>query len=75
MNGTSAAKVAGISYRQLDHWIRKGYIRGGNPGSGNQREIAEDEMGVLRHMSTLVHCGFVPERAARMAREIVEGAA
>lgn len=66
------AKRNHITYRQLDHWIRQGYVQGGTPGSGNARDLSELETEVLQHMSTFVRAGFPPRLAARFAREIVE---
>lgn len=73
----------GISYRQADHWCRKGYVRTrcnghevsegvwvscSGGGSGHFRIIDDDEVDVLRTMARLVHAGIIPEVAARLAR-------
>lgn len=60
----------GISYRQLDHWIRLGLLKplhlGG--GSGNAREWTRAELNVARTMGRLVAAGLKPEPASRVAR-------
>lgn len=60
----------GISYRQLDHWVRKGWLQPGNatPGSGAWRTWGEEERGVARIMARLVVAGIPPELAHRVAR-------
>jgi len=47
------AKAVGISYRQLDHWVRVGTIRlehGCCPGSGQRRRWSQAEVDRLREM-------------------------
>lgn len=75
MNSSTAADRAGITYRQLDHWIRKGYINGALPGSGNPRTINGHEADVVRDMAALVRAGFRPDVAARIARQALEAEA
>lgn len=72
MNSKTAAERAGITYRQLDHWIRKGYVNGSLPGQGNPRRIPEPEADIVRDMAALVRAGFRPEVAARIARDSME---
>lgn len=70
---------AGISYRQLDYWVRQGYIhdrvrrRNGAEAEhrsiGYIRDIPVQEEPVLLLMGRLVNAGFKPETAARIARE------
>jgi len=72
--------TADCTYRQLDHWCRRGYIRvrgwtpaGGNRvGSGNDRRFDDQEVEVVTLMVRLVHAGFVPVKAAEVARVVVE---
>jgi DNA-binding transcriptional MerR regulator len=42
----------GITYRQLDYWLRKGYITMTNPvrGSGTHRRFTDDELEALREL-------------------------
>lgn len=62
-----------ISYRMYDHWVTRGYIKGGNPGSGTHRSITPFEQEVLNTMAVLVDAGFQPSSAARVARRAVRG--
>lgn len=72
MNSLSAAERADVSYRQLDYWIRKGYIRGALPGTGFQRDLNGREVDVLMAMADLVRAGFRPDAAAEVARQMCE---
>lgn len=44
-----AAEVAGVTYRQLDYWLRQGYVVIGAPahGCGSRRKFATDEVAAL----------------------------
>lgn len=51
-SSTEAAMMAGISYRQLDYWLRTGTIglcHDGDsaPGSGRYRRFTSDEVDIL----------------------------
>jgi hypothetical protein len=63
--------AAGISYRQLDHWTRRGYLRPaadtGN-GPGHCREWSSTERAVACLMAALVRAGLEPQAAALIAR-------
>ena len=77
-------QTPGLTYRQADHWIRKGYISARcaghaighglikpcdkGGGYGHHRYIDDDEVAVLRIMARLVNAGLHPEVAAHMAR-------
>lgn len=71
---------AGISYRQLDYWIRRGFISGvtrempndgrplpSTPGSGYPREFAPHIQTRIVTLGRLVHAGMSPEGASRLA--------
>lgn len=65
--------LAGISYRQLDHWVRKGYLHADNPecGSGHSRTFQDEEVEVAVIMGALVKkLTIEPEYAATLARTI-----
>ena len=69
----SGIPALGISYRQLDFWVRQGYLKpthGG--GSGVPREWPEEEVRVAEAMARLVAAGFRPAVAAKVARGEVE---
>ena len=39
----SVLKQTGATYRQLDYWATQGWLSGGNPGSGQWRDIYTPE--------------------------------
>lgn len=56
------ARLARITYRQLDHWTRKGWVVPieEHTGSGVPRHFTNDETEHVRIMAELVHAGFAP---------------
>jgi hypothetical protein len=69
------AQAAGISYRQLDYWTRRGYLRPGMERSkfgsgqgGRSRVWPPAEVAVACRMARLVAAGLIPEAAAELAR-------
>lgn len=60
----------GVTYRQLDHWVRRGFLRPARalPGSGVTRLWSSAELKVARRMALLVDAGLTPETAERAAR-------
>lgn len=74
----------GITYRQLDHWSRMGYLQpsrqdhGKSRSSGSSRVWTPEELRIARLMGRLVHAGLTPQAAAKAARsglprQIAEG--
>ena len=65
------APLDGVTYRQLDFWVRRGYLRPEHeaPGCGGNRKWTEEECRVARLMGRLVAAGFTPEIAHRIARD------
>lgn len=60
---------AGATYRQLDHWVRLGYLHPlGGRGSGSVRAWPPGELAVADCMARLVAAGLRPEAAHRVAR-------
>lgn len=60
-SGTQAAKVVGISYRQLDYWARTDLIRPSltdASGSGSRRRYSYTDLLELRVIKTLLDAGF-----------------
>lgn len=51
-SSAEVCRIVGISYRQLDYWIRVGTIQvdGKLPGSGYQRQWTEDELRRLKEV-------------------------
>jgi DNA-binding transcriptional MerR regulator len=63
----------GLSYRRLDHWATKGWIRPTHAGgSGNARVWPETELRIADLMRRLTAAGVATEVAARVARTCVE---
>jgi len=76
---------AGITYRVLDYWTRRGYVipeyvtgRGSeirsdrdpvSPGSGSSRHYSDAEVAVCVRMAVLVRAGFAVPEAAVIARD------
>jgi hypothetical protein len=62
--------VPGVTYRQIDHWARRGFLRPEQPvpGSGFVREWPETELRVAEAMGRLVRAGLPPALAERVAR-------
>jgi len=59
----------GATYRQLDHWVRSGYLKPNCAGgSGFVREWPKGELRVANTMARLVAAGLPPALAARVAR-------
>lgn len=54
-------RLVGITYRQLDYWIRSGAITTTNfpfPGSGDWRLFTDDDVAELRLIADLRSLGF-----------------
>jgi DNA-binding transcriptional MerR regulator len=60
-SGTQAAKVVGITYRQLDYWARTDLIRpslSDAAGSGSRRRYSYTDLLELRVIKTLLDAGI-----------------
>ncbi len=70
-SGTQAAKVVGITYRQLDYWARTDLIRPSvtdAAGSGSRRRYSYKDLVELRVIKTLLDAGIKLESV----REVFE---
>ena len=70
-SGTQAAKVVGITYRQLDYWARTDLIRpslSDATGSGSRRSYSYKDLLELRVIKTLLDAGIKLESV----REVFE---
>jgi DNA-binding transcriptional MerR regulator len=70
-SGTQAAKVVGITYRQLDYWARTDLIRpslSDASGSGSRRRYSYKDLLELRVIKTLLDAGIKLESV----REVFE---
>lgn len=72
MNAPQAALRAGITYRQFDHWWRKGWIGSGPIGQGHLREITAPEMRRIMRLAALVSAGMNPQLAAAALDRAIE---
>jgi DNA-binding transcriptional MerR regulator len=64
----------GLTYRQLDHWTRRGWLRPAHTGgTGNARAWSQAELQIADLMRRLVAAGLTPEAAARAARTHQDG--
>ena len=62
-----------VTYRQLDHWTRLGYVHTQHgQGSGYARTISDDELNIVAWMGHLTAQGFTPARAATLGRILAE---
>lgn len=71
MQASSVVRYAGISYRQLDHWVRERYLNVAQTGSGHHRDFAEREAVVAWWVARLAEAGLTHVVAAQIARRIV----
>lgn len=64
----------GLTYRQLDHWTRRGWLRPAHiGGTGNARVWSAAELQIADLMRRLTRAGLTPEVAAKAARSHQEG--
>lgn len=68
-------ELSGATYRQLDHWTRKGWVKPTGQGTGNDRDWSWQEKHVAKLMIRLINGGFQPATAADIARRLVGCAA
>jgi len=72
MNTQQVADRAKVTYRQLDTWVSKGWLKPsmipgvGRGGLVSDWSSAETEIAV--HMGALVRAGVYPEKAHKLAR-------
>lgn len=84
MKALDVCDAAGITYRQLDYWIRCEYlhVRGcsgnhrsgqhcGTEGSGSFRDFTAQEVEIACRMGGLVRAFIAPAFAAQIARQMV----
>jgi hypothetical protein len=69
MSAQARLAAAGITYRQLDNWIRQGWVRPtGMGGTGHPRGWPSRELAIALLMKRLTDSGFSPRVAADLAR-------
>lgn len=73
---TSAQMLTiGISYRQLDHWTKRGYLRCDErirETKGIVRRWSTAERDIAQLMDRLINAGLAVDAAAPISREMVE---
>ncbi len=68
-SGTQAAKVVGISYRQLDYWARTDLIRPSltdAAGSGSRRRYSYSDLLELKTIKKLIDAGIKLEQVRKV---------
>jgi len=57
---TELLQIVPISYRQLDHWCRRGYLpgHGGPQGPGNKRQFTVDTLLLVACLAGATRCGL-----------------
>jgi hypothetical protein len=66
MTTVEVAALIRVSYRQLDYWVRNGYliVNGSKPGSGFARHFTPDDVLRARAFGAMLHAGVVPSALA-----------
>lgn len=67
-------ELTGATYRQLNYWVTRGFVRPVNDvsGSGYRQHFGPEDVELVRVMVLLVnHFGIVATDAARTARELI----
>jgi hypothetical protein len=73
--GLPAWAYGHMTYRQLDHWTRQGWVKTTveKPGSGFTRDWPRQEQRVALLMGAIINQGTIkPDLAHRLARAILE---
>lgn len=71
MNTQDIVNVSGLTYRQIDHAVRKGWLKPDNThgkGTNNGREWTQGEYNIAVIAGRLVRAGFHTEQAMGIAR-------
>lgn len=70
---SDVVQEAGLSVRQAQHWIAKGWIPGTpeRVGSGHYRYLTDDQVFHLAVMADLVRMGVAPAKASVLADQVV----
>lgn len=69
-------RVTGVTYRQIDYWTRRGYLKPDvvDPGRGTRRHYPPRELDVAKRIAMRLVLGFTLARAAELARLEVDDA-
>jgi hypothetical protein len=77
MNSQDVVNASGLTYRQIDHAVRRGWLKPDNPhgkGTDNGREWAYTEYEITIIAGNLYRRGFRIDSAIKIARIRVEKA-
>jgi len=69
---TEVARLAGVSYRQLDYWDRSGVLRPSvrsAKGSGTARRYSDDDLVRCRVIAELLRYGFSLQRVRLLMQD------
>lgn len=77
VSATTLTTQAGISYRQLDHWTRHGWLHPDrrHPGSGHDRRWPVGEVVVATTIRRLLDSGLTIHAAQGIARDLLANGA
>jgi hypothetical protein len=69
------ARAAGVSYRQVDYWIRAGHVPGrANTGVGYERRWTQRERDNVIFLAVLIRAGLTVAAAARLLEQhLIDG--
>jgi DNA-binding transcriptional MerR regulator len=71
MNSYDVVRLTGVTYRQLDWWVRQGYIETTNvvSGSGCPRDISAEEAKKVVRIKLLIDAGLANQMAILIATD------
>lgn len=71
---TDLVEETGLTYRQLDWWIRQGYVacEDPTPGSGFTRVLTDEQADFVRTMSDLIKIGTGAAKAHDIATTLLD---
>lgn len=70
---TEVAHKAGVSFRQVDYWLRNGLIPGiKTGGTGFPRELTAAQVKFVTMMGSLVKAGMQPKPASDLVKKLLK---
>ena len=71
---TEAAHKAGASFRQVDYWLRQGFVPGvkASTGTGVPRELTPSQVKFIGMMGSLVTAGMKPQEASELVKKLLK---
>jgi DNA-binding transcriptional MerR regulator len=71
LSSQQVARQAGLTYRQVDYWSRRGLLGDQRTGSGNPRRYSPQQAEVVVMMARLLRVGFDLPHAAEYAHILI----